>query len=64
MGTVRTLHRPINTQALDGLTTEEILRMHERVFGPLSRQSKRRMVTRARMLGWDRAWSDTEPIAA
>jgi len=64
MGTVRTLHPPIKARALDGLTMEEILRMHERVFGPLSRQSKRRMVTRARTLGWDRAWSDVEPIAA
>jgi hypothetical protein len=64
MGTVQMLHRPIKTRALDGLTTEEILRMHERVFGPLSRQSKRRMVAEARMRGWDRAWSDAEPIAA
>ena len=64
MGTVKMLHGRTRGPALDLLTTQEVLRMHERVFGRLDPQSKRRIVATARMRGWDRSWSDADPIAA
>jgi len=63
MRVVRRLHRPIKMQVLDSLTTDEVLRMHERVFGPLDPKAKRRIVSATHMRGWDRSWSD-EGIAA
>jgi hypothetical protein len=45
---------------LDASSTEEVLRIYERVIGPLAPQSKRRMVKEARLRGWDRSWSDVE----
>ena len=49
--------RPID---LEGSTTEEVLRMYERVIGPLAPQSKQRIVKTARLHGWDRSWNDVE----
>jgi hypothetical protein len=46
------------------MTTKELLELHERVFGGLDTQSKRRMVAEARVRGWDRARAEIEPIAA
>lgn len=42
-------------------TTEEVIRMYERVIGPLAPQSKRRIVKTARSHGWDRSWADAQP---
>ena len=63
MGSVKMLHGRAQMPVLDLLTTQEVLRMHERVFGRLDPQSKRRIVAEARVRGWDRSWSD-HPIAA
>lgn len=41
---------------LEALTTEQLLVLHERHFGPLDRRSKERIVDGARMHGWDRTW--------
>lgn len=40
----------------DTLTTEQLLALHERHFGPLDPRSKERIVDGARMHGWDRTW--------
>ena len=48
----------IRQQTLDALTTDQILRMYERVFMPLDRVARQRIVATARLNGWDKAWSE------
>jgi hypothetical protein len=59
MGVVRRLEsrhqkRPID---FESLTTEEVLALHERHFGPLDRRARKRIVAGAHLRGWDRTWS-------
>ena len=49
--------------ALDMLTTEQVLPLHERLFAPLDRPAKRRLAERARLNGWDRTWDDVALVA-
>ena len=48
----------IRQQTLDALTTDQILKMYERVFTPLDRVTRQRIVATARLNGWDKAWSE------
>ena len=54
----------ITTQTLDALTTEQILKVYERVFAPLDRKTRARIVATARGNGWDRAWDTAWSEAA
>ena len=57
--------KPQSRIYLEATPTIELLRLHERAFGPLDPVGKRRMVDTARTHGWDRTWdTDTEPLAA
>ncbi len=48
---------------VEGLSTAELLRFHERHFGRLDAHSKQRIVDAAILRGWDRAW-DMDGLAA
>ena len=48
--------RPKPMEDLETLTTEQVLELHERHFGPLDLKAKARIVYDARMRGWDRTW--------
>ena len=50
------MRRKVND--LESWRTEEVLRTYERVFGPLPRESKVRIINTARASGWDRTWDD------
>jgi hypothetical protein len=41
---------------IDALSTEQLIALHERHFGPLEQRSKERIVDSARLRGWDRTW--------
>jgi hypothetical protein len=43
---------------VDALPTTELLRLHERAFGPLDPAGKARMLETARQHGWDRAFDE------
>jgi hypothetical protein len=43
---------------LESWRTEKVLRTYERVFGPLPRESKLRIIATARASGWDRTWDE------
>ena len=45
-------------RGLEALTTEQIVVIHERIFGRLEPVAKQRIIQTARMHGWDRDWSD------
>jgi hypothetical protein len=49
--------------ALETLPTTEILRLHERAFGPLDPVGKSRILATAREHGWDRSF-DMDGLAA
>ena len=51
-GSIRRRIRP----DVDGLSTEQIIALHERHFGPLDPRARERIVDSARMNGWDRTW--------
>lgn len=42
--------------SIDALSTEQLIALHERHFGPLEQRSKERIIDGARMRGWDRTW--------
>ena len=48
--------RQMRSTDLESLTTEQVLSLHERHFGPLDARAKERIVDGARMHGWDRSW--------
>ena len=48
---------------LDALPTPELIRLHERAFGPLDPVGKARMLATAREHGWDRSF-DMDGLAA
>jgi hypothetical protein len=48
---------------VDLIPTVELLRLHERDFGPLDPIGKRRLLQAARTNGWDRG-CETDAIAA
>ena len=48
----------IRTQTLEALTTRQVLAVYERVFAPLDRTARERIVATARSNGWDKAWSE------
>jgi len=54
----------IKNETLDALTTEQILKVYERVFAPLDRKTRARIVATARGNGWDRAWDTAWSEAA
>ena len=57
MSTVKVRARKRQSRSgFDALSTEQLLALHERHFGLLDRQSKRRIVQTARTHGWDRSW--------
>ena len=58
MSVIRRLESPRQRRAIDfeSLTTEQVLSLHERHFGPLDARAKERIVDDARMHGWDRSW--------
>ena len=41
---------------LETLRTEQLQALHERHFGALHAETKRRMLETARSHGWDRSW--------
>ena len=56
--------RPRETQIpIDLIPTTELLRWHERVFGPLDPVGRRRFLEIARTNGWDRSW-ESDALAA
>ena len=56
--------RPGHTRiAVDLIPTAELLRLHERVFGPLDPVGRRRLLEIARTNGWDRSW-ESDALAA
>ena len=48
---------------LETLPTSELLRLHERAFGPLDPVGKKRILATASQHGWDRSFG-TEVLAA
>jgi hypothetical protein len=44
----------MKTQALDALSTIHLITLHERMFGPLDRRAKARLIAAAHDNGWDR----------
>ncbi|MBI1733907.1 MAG: hypothetical protein HYR51_01925 [Candidatus Rokubacteria bacterium] len=58
MGAIRRLENRSQERSasFESLTTEQVLSLHERHFGPLDERAKERMVDGARMHGWDRTW--------
>jgi hypothetical protein len=48
---------------VDLIPTPELLRLHERIFGPLDPVGKRRLLEIARTHGWDRSW-ESDALAA
>ena len=48
---------------VDVIPTAELLRLHERVFGPLDPVGRQRLLDIARTNGWDRAW-ESDAVAA
>jgi hypothetical protein len=56
--------RPRETRiSVDLIPTAELLRLHERVFGPLDPVGRRRLLEIARINGWDRSW-ESDALAA
>ncbi len=54
----------IRQETLDTLTTDQILKMYERLFQPLDRVARARIVATARMHGWDKTWDKVWSEAA
>jgi len=50
--------------AISALATSTILSLHDRLFGPLDRRTRARVLRAARERGWDRSWDDDGPLAA
>ena len=48
---------------LDALSTAELIRLHERAFGPLDPVSRARILATASEHGWDRSF-DMDGLAA
>ena len=59
---MRASRRPPRS-GFETLSTEELLALHERHFGTLHVESKRRILAAARARGWDRSW-DMDGLAA
>ena len=47
---------------LDSLTTEQVVSLHERVFGPLEPKARQRILDTARRRGW--GWKAAVELAA
>jgi hypothetical protein len=60
-GSMRTRKaRPQRPNAYAIINTERLLALHEKFFAPLDPKSRRRILTTARVNGWDRGWG--EPV--
>jgi hypothetical protein len=56
--------RRLSSVDAERLTTPELLDEHERVFGPLAPEAKRRMERTASAAGFDRSWEGMDGLAA
>ena len=59
IGMLRTI-----TTSFDGWSTEQLLLVHQRYYGKLDAQARRRIVETARLNGWDRTWRDGVELLA
>jgi hypothetical protein len=48
----------------EALTTDQVLRVHEKLFGPLEARGRRRILERARLHGWDRQFAEPHYVRA
>lgn len=56
--------RPLPSPDPEALTTRELLEAHERVFGPLTAQAKRRLQRAAEAPRVERSWEGMDGLAA
>jgi hypothetical protein len=46
--------KAMTTKGLETLPTTHLIALHERLFGPLDRHAKARLIAAAQVNGWDR----------
>jgi hypothetical protein len=56
--------RPLSSPDPERLTTRQLLAEHERVFGPLTAQAKRRLQRAAEVSRVERRWDGMDGLAA